>query len=224
MIIKTVFIILLLFAFIPLSSSANFSSVDYISLNYTFTVSSNVIDIIYQIKVYYNPINKSGILSRQLVIRELTTYVYYRGISKYDFIRKVLGTIMDKWIEIPLVKSIVDIDIYSKRYLSINKYIIEAAAVYSKDLIIYRDLAQGLLIAGEAVYPIEIYINNRKVDLGNFIVRFQLNDIEPSEYIRKLSIINYPSKQYMYVLLIPAILLIALSIGTLSKWRYYMII
>jgi len=96
--------------------------------------------------------------------------------------------------------------------------------ISTNGLIEYRDLYQGLLVAGEVIYSIVISVDGKQVDLGYFIIKFQLNDVEPSKYIEELSVINYPSKHYAYILLIPATLLLALSIGTLSKWRYYMII
>jgi len=207
----------------PLNSMV-VSTNNQVSLNYMFTVLSNVIDTIYQIKVNYDPVSKSATLSSQLIIQELTIHIYLRGINRNDFLRKIFKTIMDKWVEIPLIKVIDNIDVLPKRYLSINKYIIEVAMINSNGLIEYRDLYQGLLIAGETIYSIVISIDGKQVDLGYFIVRFKLNDVEPSKYIQELSIINYPSEHYVYILLIPATLLLALSIGTLSRWKYYMII
>lgn len=224
MINKIIFITLFLFFLISPFNNMIASSSNQVTLNYTFTVLSNVMDSTYQIKVYYNPVNKSATLSSQIVIQELAIHIYLRGINRNDFLRKVFSSIMDKWIKMPIIKSIDKIGAYSKRYLSINKYMIEAAMISTNGLIEYRDLYQGLLVAGEVIYSIVISVDGKQVDLGYFIIKFQLNDVEPSKYIEELSVINYPSKHYAYILLIPATLLLALSIGTLSKWRYYMII
>ncbi|RLG83370.1 MAG: hypothetical protein DRO40_04800 [Thermoprotei archaeon] len=224
MIIKIIFATLFLFFIILPLNNVVASAYNQVTLNYIFTVLSNVVDSVYLIKVYYNPINRSATLSSQIVVQELTIHIYLRGINRNDFLRKIFGSIMDKWIKIPLIKPIDEIATYSRRYLSINKYIVETAMINTNGLIEYRDLYQGLLVAGEAIYSIVISVDGKQVDLGYFIIKFQLDDIEPSGYIEELSLINYPSKHYVYVLLIPATLLLALSIGTLSKWRYYMII
>ena len=60
-------------------------------------------DSTYQIKVYYNPVNKSATLSNQIVIQELAIHIYLRGINRNDFLRKIFSTIMDKWIKMPII-------------------------------------------------------------------------------------------------------------------------
>jgi len=79
---KIIFITLFLFFLISPFNNMIASSSNQVTLNYTFTVLSNVMDSTYQIKVYYNPVNKSATLSSQIVIQELAIHIYLRGINR----------------------------------------------------------------------------------------------------------------------------------------------
>ncbi len=197
-----------------------------IVFRYTFTVSSNIMDIVYTLETIYMPSNNTYVISNRIVVHRVDLHVGLRGIGRDEFIEKVIGAITSKWVSL-LSEQFDSAREYPIRYLSINGFIVKTIVVRRNNTIEYRDLKTGILLGGEAIYSISIGVKAngiRTIELGSFHIRYTVENIEPSTYINELTIINYPQKQYITILLIPAILLTALAIGTLSRWRYYVII
>ncbi len=203
---------------------------DKILLHYVFTASSYSLDIIFSIDVVVDTTAMNITISKTITIESIDLRLAIPREYAKEVLQNTLSKIIEPWVGKVRNNLYIDINgmrdkIVSSIYISISKYIVKAYVLSIDSMVEYRDANKGLLLGGEYEQAAVIsYHMGGKLDLGVFVIKYQLASVSPEEYINTLDIVEPIIGVRIALISIPILIALALFIITIMKWKYYVIL
>ncbi len=210
----------------PILSCQSIYTSEPLVIEYLFNVVSDSIETSFVVTITTGYDGGENVfLIEKVRVLDFNVYIYVHGYSLKNLAKQVIVKILDNCFnKTPLFILRDSRYIVSTNYYQLSNYIVKTLCYNVSSGVEYRDANKGLLIAFSKKIHVVLEVGGKAVDLGVLTVYSQIHSIEPSNYVGELSTIKPPSIEKTRVIVVPVVLiLLALTINTLVKWREYMI-